>query len=389
MPTHGRSTLMPTVRLDLGKFVVLRGPRADGTFRVLFEVPPRLRPSGWSPTIPLPLTGERRGDLADAGEVGRIQTDAIMLYGRLDAARGNAPAGPQGRTFAALARSWRRTDEYRDLKPRTQAGYEESVRRIEAWSESNGHPDPTKLTQQGVRGFLGGLDETPWVKWHARKVLRLVMGHAVGLGWRADNPVEGIKVRMPKSTVEIWEPEDVEAYAWAAIGAGQPDLAGLILTEWEIGQRLTDTILFRRGAEYEAAEGVFRFWQSKTRSYVTIPVSDRLRGVLAHLKRDGSPYLFHDGATGRPFPDVNRLGHVFEDMRERVLKAGGRHLVLRALRHSCVVQLARCGCTVPEIASITGHSIATAESILTTYLPKDSVVAWNAQVKRGLIGAKA
>jgi hypothetical protein len=50
-----------------------------------------------------------------------------------------------------------------------------------------------------------------------------------------------------------------------------------------------------------------------------------------------------------------------------------------------VVQLARAGCTVPEIASITGHSIASVEQILQRYLPRDSTVARNAQVKRGLI----
>lgn len=97
-------------------------------------------------------------------------------------------------------------------------------------------------------------------------------------------------------------------------------------------------------------------------------------------------YLFHDRGTGRPFRDVDRLSHVFEDVRTRlVLPAGGRKLVLRAVRHSCVVQLARAGCTVPEIAAITGHSPASVRDILKVYLPRDSRVAMNAQRKRGLV----
>ena len=60
-------------------------------------------------------------------------------------------------------------------------------------------------------------------------------------------------------------------------------------------------------------------------------------------------------------------------------------LVLRQLRHSCVVQLARAGCTVPEIAAITGHSISSVGRILSVYLPRDSTVARNAQVKRGIV----
>jgi integrase len=65
--------------------------------------------------------------------------------------------------------------------------------------------------------------------------------------------------------------------------------------------------------------------------------------------------------------------------------AKGRSLTLRALHHGCVVQLARAGCTIPEIAAITGHSPASVAQILAVYLPRDNQVAWNAQVNRGLI----
>lgn len=62
-----------------------------------------------------------------------------------------------------------------------------------------------------------------------------------------------------------------------------------------------------------------------------------------------------------------------------------RPLVLRQLRHSCVVQLARAGCTIAEIAAITGHSLGSVTTILSKYLPRDSTIARNAQMKRGII----
>ena len=40
---------------------------------------------------------------------------------------------------------------------------------------------------------------------------------------------------------------------------------------------------------------------------------------------------------------------VFAKVRTMVVSAGGRALKLKELRHSCVVQLARSECTVPEI----------------------------------------
>jgi integrase len=292
---------------------------------------------------------------------------------------------PDARSLETLIADWKRSQEWKDNRPRTNRGYNESLKEIRAWDGVD-NPDPAKITSIDVEVFLSIYDDRPTTRYHVRKALRLVMKQAVRRKWRLDNPVDEVKVPMPKSRVSIWEQADVDTYVWAALAAGNPDLAAIILTEWEIGQRLTDIVLFRRGADFLPAQGLFSFAQSKTAENVTIPVSDRLRAVLAHIKRDGSPYLFHDGATGRPFRDVGRLSHVFADVRERfVVPAGGRSLVLRALRHSCVVQLARVSCEIPEIASITGHSPASAAEILRTYLPRDSTVAANAQRKRGLI----
>ena len=384
---------MPSVKLDLGRFVSVRGPRADGTYRVLFELPPRLRPSGWLPTTPLPIEGERRGDLTDATEIGAIQRDAKLLYGRYLAARGAVlRPQPEGRTIKRLILAWENSEEYRATKPRTKKGYADLARDVQAWADSMPHqPDPTKMTPEAVEKFLRLYDDRPTQKWQVRKALRLIMKQAIKAGWRTDNPVASVTVKMPTTRVAIWEQADVEAYVWSAVLAGQPWVAAMILADWEIGQRLTDLVLFRRvvlagsgAGGYSPTDGVFRFWQEKTQSYLTIPVSARLRAVLAACIQEGSPYLFLDGATGRPFRDVDRLSHVFEDIRRPVVANGGRHLLLRALRHSCVVQLARAGCEVPEIAAITGHSIQTVGKMLSTYLPRDSKVAENAQRKRGL-----
>jgi hypothetical protein len=143
--------------------------------------------------------------------------------------------------------------------------------------------------------------------------------------------------------------------------------------------------MFRWGGEYQPAAGAFRFRQSKTDSYVSVEVSEPLKGLSLAVHDPESPYLFVDRKTGKPFAE-QRLGHVWEAIR----KAAGldERLQIRTLRHSCVVQLARASCTVPEIASITGHSPFSAEQILAKYLPRDSEVARNAQRKRGLIGPK-
>lgn len=68
--------------------VTVSKPRADGTRRVLFAVPARLRPPGWPPTRPLPTNG-RTGRLDDA-EVAEIRSDARRLLDQLERARAKA-----------------------------------------------------------------------------------------------------------------------------------------------------------------------------------------------------------------------------------------------------------------------------------------------------------
>lgn len=375
---------MPSAKLDLGKYVTLRGPRADGTFRVFFQVPKRLKPHGWLSLIPLPIDGVRRGDLKDAAEVGRIQADAAALYGKLLAARlvGEAPVETR-RDFPALNRSWQGTDAFKTTRPKTQQGYAYHAGLIDDWSAANGHPKVAGLSQERIEAFLNLYDDRPTTKRHLKVVLKMLLDRAVDLKWIAENPAARIKVKAPKSKVAIWEQADVDLYAWAAAVAGHPALAAMIVTGWEIGQRVTDLRMFRLGAAYSDNEGAFRFYQSKTESYVTIPVSDYCAALIRACRVSGSLYLFINPDTGAPYEE-SRLGHLFQRIRRL---AQGRSLTLRALRHSCVVQLARADCTVPQVAAITGHSPASVEQILRLYLPRDNLVAWAAQAKRGLVKA--
>lgn len=385
---------MPTVTLSLGKYVVLK-KRADGTSRAYFQVPARLRPSGWSPAIPLPRTAERRGTL-DAFEVATIKRDAETLYGELMQAKTGDLVKPPERSLSTLINRWQRSPEWAALTEKTRIGYGTSINKILAWSASctPPHPDPATLPRSAILQFLSSFDESvgqddtvtparPTAKRQTLAALRLVMNQAVDIGWRTDNPARGIRTKVPKTKATIWEQADVDLYVKVARAQGMHSIALIILLEWEIGQRLTDVRAFRPGAEYDAERGVFSFRQSKTDEAVTIEVSLGLREMLAKAG-DGQLFLFRNDRTGKAYTE-NRLSKTFGWVRKAAVKAGGRRLILRQLRHSCVVQLARAGCTVPEIASITGHTLGSVNAILSVYLPRDSAVARAAQVKRGII----
>ncbi len=378
---QSHSMQMPTVKLALGKYVVLKR-RADGTHRVLFQVPPRLRPSGWSPAIPLPLKGDRTGQLNGA-EVAAIQQDAVALYAELQAIRTGVDEARGRRSLRALVDSWQLSQAWHDLKPKSRTTYGTYVRNITAWDDSGLAGDPTRITRDDVLNFIKGSPGGIVSKKHTLKTLRIVMDQAVAKGWRLDNPCHGIRMKTPISKAGVWERADVDAYVAAAREMNRESIALVILLEWEIGQRLTDVRAFRPGAEYDAEAGMFRFWQSKTGSYVTVRVSDTLRALLAKAG-DGELFLFRDEATGNAYAE-DRLSKVFGQVRDRAVKVGARPLQLRWLRHSCVVQLARAECTNLDIASITGHAPGSVSRIMSIYCPRDSQMAEGAQRKRGLI----
>lgn len=383
---------MPTVTLSLGMYVVLK-KRAGGTSRAYFQVPARLRPSGWSPAIPLPRTADRTGRL-DAFEVAAIKRDAEALYRELMLAKTGDTVRPPERSLSTLVDALQRSPEWLALTEKTRVGYGTAITKILAWSTSLGHPDPTTLPRSAILQFLSDFDAHTGAdgkarparhtaKKHTAAVLRLVLERAVDKGWRTDNPARGIRIRVPKTKATIWEQADVDCYVKAARDTGVPSIALIILLEWEIGQRLTDVRAFRPGAEYDAERGIFSFRQSKTDEPVHIEVSAGLREMLKKAG-DGHLFLFRNDRTGKAYTE-NRLSKTFAWVRVAAVKAGGRPLILKQLRHSCIVQLARAGCTVPEIAAITGHALGSVNSILSVYLPRDTAVARAAQVKRGLV----
>jgi integrase len=79
--------------------------------------------------------------------------------------------------------------------------------------------------------------------------------------------------------------------------------------------------------------------------------------------------------TGRPYgEDVFR--HLFREVATSAGLPGD--LQFRDLRRTAAVRLAEAGCSVPEIAAITGHELTRTVQILETYCPRNTAMARNA-----------
>lgn len=364
--------------MNLGKYVVAR-PRAGGTTAVAFEVPKRLRPEGWPATIPLPYKG-RTGNLGDLGELERIKSDAAALLAELNQKRTSANVNVS-RSWNTLIRLYEDSSRFQTLSDTTKRNYMVYLRRVTKYLAAHPSLQPDTIRESDIEMMLASWNHSRDMKTDMHCTMKLLMEKAVRENWRPDNPTANIICERPgkkERKVTIWEPDDMEAFRAACIQDHQPGIAALIETNWNIGQRLTDVRNFRHDKEY--VDGYFRFHQRKTGKYVTIPATEPIRQLIdATYKPDG--YLFINPKTNMPFSEME-LGLTFAKIRDTMPDYAKRPLYLRNLRHSCVVQLARSGCTIPEIASITGHSYNTVHVVIEHYLPRDNELAARAIEKR-------
>ena len=163
---------------------------------------------------------------------------------------------------------------------------------------------------------------------------------------------------------------------------GDPEIGDAIVLALFTGQRQGDVLALEERA---VEEGKIRFIQSKTGARVRVralgPLVERLNSARMRrltlqmkLQADNSAKKVattvvvdsHSGETFRP----DTFRHRFARLREQAAKTTPTlsDLLFLDLRDTAVTWLANAGCTVPEIAAITGHSLQTVHAILKHYL---------------------
>jgi integrase len=143
----------------------------------------------------------------------------------------------------------------------------------------------------------------------------------------------------------------------------------LILALWT-GQRQGDLLRL----PWTAYDGNhIRLTQSKSGRHITVPVSERLRDVLSRAPRRAVQILTN--RSGLPWTSDGFRS----SWGKLVAKTGIVGLTFHDLRGSAVCRLAMAGATVPEIATVTGHSLRDVEAILDAhYLGRDVQLAESA-----------
>ena len=173
----------------------------------------------------------------------------------------------------------------------------------------------------------------------------------------------------------IWLPEDIEAF----MAAGYPELNMAVAFAMYTGQRQCD--LLALGPQH-LKDGGFEIHQrpkgrrkakgmKRRPKHVWVPLHRDLAAMIGGLP-DRLVYLVT--AAGRPW----RGDHFRHEIGKVKTAAGLAHLHFHDLRGTAVTMLAEAGCTVPEIAAITGHTLRTAHDILDRYLARTKNLALSA-----------
>lgn len=289
-----------------------------------------------------------------------------------------ARARPASDTLQAVINDYQDSPAYLDLAPRTQADY---VRNIKVIEREYGTLPLVALPDPATRGdMLGWRDRM--AKKSRRQADYVFATLARILAWAKDrgkvtvNPCERPgKVYRSHRAESVWT-----ADAEGALQAVAPVRVwqAYMLAVWT-GQRQGDLLRLTWRA-YDGAH--IRLRQGKTGKRVTIPVGAPLKALLDAMPRRAVTILTTAEGTSWTSDGFRTT------WRKACVAAGLIGTDLRGptfhdIRGTAVTRLALAGCTVPEIATITGHSLRDVEIILDAhYLSRDGGLAESAMSKR-------
>ncbi|MBC1183995.1 hypothetical protein HF680_15235 [Brevundimonas sp. WCHBH090558] len=239
------------MKTKIGYYIEER-KRSDGRSRLRFVVPERLRPVGWPKSRPLFLEGQDGIDMAQLApeEEVELRRQADILYTDLCKARAGVgyanadpvqPAGIQKasletwRTVIALRRS---SEKWHGNSTRTQDNYELLQQRLVIMSEGMGLDLATSPQSEFERALMLEVS-SKYSRRELYRELRALASMAIREGLRPAHLVITSTARPPKAKIQLWKEADVYCLVTEMLRNNEEGLAKFILTQWEIGQRIS------------------------------------------------------------------------------------------------------------------------------------------------------
>jgi enterobacteria phage integrase len=269
---------------------------------------------------------------------------------------------PEGRTLSALITHYKANNEqYKANRDgTTKKGYGSRLRAID---RDYGDYPIEGLTRARIIDFLEDFDDRPGSGLDTHKKLKILIRHAIDIGWMSGDPMVGLK-RPKGGSIRPWTEDEVEQFT-ARWPFGTRQHLAMKLTE-HLGQRRSDTHRMR-WSDISPRTGRIKVVQQKTDAKLEIPIHEELLYVLddAHARR-GTVININDPIikteAGAPFTVAG-----FSDWFRDAITAAGLPLDCKphGLRHLAGVRMSEAGCTDEEMMAVLGHRSATSLRIYT------------------------
>ena len=242
-------------------------------------------------------------------------------------------------SLADVITQYKRAPEFRNLRDRTRHEY---AVYLDLLSETWGPHPVASIERKHVLSLRDKYAETAGKANKIVTVLRIVLTFAIERDYRKDNPAKEIKKLAMGTGHASWPNEAIDRFLETA----PPMMALAVKLGLYTGQREGD-VLAMSWHNYDGEH--IQVVQGKTGTKLSIPVHCVLREVLDAQERV-SPIILTT-KTGRPFTGSNFRHHFGKAMKA----AGLSGLTFHGLRYTAAAKLAEAGCSLKEIASITGH----------------------------------
>jgi integrase len=260
------------------------------------------------------------------------------------------------RSIRALAIAYYDSAAFKALDPgSTQGVYRNIIDRFCRETDADGQPygDKSAVTMKAkhVEKIMEARGAKPDSANGIRKVLREMMKVATKLGWRDDDPTQGVKKIKPKKKggFHRWTDAEIAKFEERHLIGSKARLA--MALGLYTGQARQDVVLM--GEQYisnEVLDWVRKKTEGSTGLELAIPVHPELRRIIHATPSKHLTFLVTE--LGAPFTAAG-FGNWF---RDRCNEAGLKHCSFHGLRKAAATRLADVGCDPLEIAAITGHA---------------------------------
>jgi integrase len=245
-------------------------------------------------------------------------------------------------TVNALVVAYYKSPDFKNLEDSTQA---HRRRIIERFRSEHGDKLIRGLRREHIKLIMANKAATPEAANNLIKILRVMLNYAVDLDMIESNPATDIKRYKSRGDgFHTWTDDEIAKFEAAHTVGTRARLALALLLH--TAQRVSDVC--KMGWQHVNGDAI-AITQKKTGTSLMIPLHSELKAMLAAMPKTNLTFIVTE--RGASFT-AQGLGSWF---KKQCKVAGLRHCSAHGLRKAAATRLANAGCTVNQIAAITGH----------------------------------